>query len=121
MSQQLLLVEDEARLARAMSALLTDEGYDVRACTGVADAVEAFAPRRFVAAILDVDVADGLVYPIADLLAQAGIPYAFCSSTHPDNVPARHQDALFLEKPFDLDQLRELATALAARARESGN
>ena len=119
MGGKLLIVEDEAKLARAMASLLRAEGYIVSACGGVGEAVDAVSTDPPSAAILDVNVADGLVYPVADRLQDAGIPYAFCSSMHPQSVPSRHQDATFLQKPFDYEQLIKLATSLFAKTGSS--
>lgn len=119
MRTSLLIVEDEARLAGAMRALLTAEGFTVYLCKGIATAMEQLGQETVSAAILDVNVADGLVYPVADRLQDAGVPYAFCSSMEPASVPGRHEGVPFLQKPFEFDQLLQLASDLAAEANPS--
>lgn len=110
----LLIVEDEPRLARAVRSILVAEGFHICLCAGVAEAVEAINKGPVVAAILDINVSDGLVYPLADRLQGEGVPYAFCSWVLPGSLPSRHQAVPFLQKPIEVDQLLELANGLVA-------
>jgi DNA-binding NtrC family response regulator len=95
-----------------MGAILRAEGFDVCPCVSVAEALRALARRSVDVAILDINVEEGLVYPAADALESRDIPYGFCSSMEPSDVPASHRQAPFLSKPFDLEQLVSLARLL---------
>jgi DNA-binding response OmpR family regulator len=112
MATRILIVEDQPSLAAAIAAILRAKGYDVGAYPSVARAMHALGAHHVDMAILDINVEDGLVFPVADELAARGVPYAFCSSMHPDDLPARHAGALFLRKPFDEAELVALAAEL---------
>lgn len=116
----ILIVEDQARLASAMVAILEAEGFQVRACDSVAGALRLIAVHEPQAAILDVNVEDGVVYPLADALASRGIPYGLCSSIDRQDVPEHLRGAPFLAKPFELEGLVALAGHLEKRARSTG-
>lgn len=64
------------------------------------DAVRV-APH-FDAAILDINLDDALVFPLADELARLGIPFLFATGYSSDVVPPRFADRVFLEKPIDM-------------------
>ncbi|MET0129605.1 MAG: response regulator, partial [Stenotrophomonas chelatiphaga] len=59
------------------------------------------------AAILDVELGDGVVFPFADYLKERGIPYLFASGVYPYAVPQAHQDVPFVGKPYQLEHLLE--------------
>ena len=120
MASRFLIVEDEPRLARAIVAILRAEGRGVCVCQGVAEALSVIEREPIEAAIMDINVQDGLVFPVADRLASRNIPYAFCSSMHVESVPTHHRQAPFLQKPFELDDLLGLADTLEARVAQSG-
>ncbi len=115
MPTRLLIVEDQTRLAAAMAASLRASGFDVGAYPSVALGLDAIGAHGVQMAILDINVEDGFVYPLADELDARGIPYAFCSSMHPGDVPARHARVPFLRKPFDIDELVAMAAGLEDR------
>src|SRR5438105_12616876 len=67
---RILLVEDEALVGMMMSNMLTDLGFHVIGPFGrVADAMAAVGREDFHAAILDVNLGGGFVYPVAELIA----------------------------------------------------
>lgn len=117
---RILIVEDQARLASAMVEILEAQGFQVHACESVASALRLLALHEPEAAILDINVEDGVVYPLADALASRGIPYGLCSSMDRQDVPARLRGAPFLAKPFELEGLVALAGHLEKRARPAG-
>lgn len=63
----LLLVEDHADTAGALSELLRDEGHQVQAAASLAEAVEAFRHQPFDLLITDLGLPDGSGH---DLLAR---------------------------------------------------
>ena len=46
-------------------------------------------------------------FPVADRLAELGIPYLFVSAVYDQLVPLRHRRATFVAKPFHIERLQE--------------
>ncbi len=103
---RLLLVEDQVDLALLVEMALTDRGNQVTHAHGVREALAYLDDAHFDGAILDIELGDGLVYPVADRLADLGIPYLFASAGHGHTLPRPHQHARFLAKPFHIDALQ---------------
>jgi len=103
----LLLVEDQLDLAALMEQALEDGGGRVTHAYSVFDALGLLDTQRFDGAVLDVELRDGVVFPVADRLAELGIPYLFVSAVYDQLVPLRHRRATFVAKPFHIDQLQE--------------
>ena len=82
--------------------LLRDMGarvVDVFAAAG--DALAALNASHYDCAILDILVRDGTCEPVADALAERGIPFLFSSGVGLDALPPRHQSRRLISKPFD--------------------
>ena len=60
------------------------------------------------AAILDINLGDELVYPVADLLTLRGIPFAFITGYGSGQPDSRYPQARVLLKPVDRKVLREV-------------
>ena len=102
-----LVVEDEFIIALDLSETVRELGFKVEG---------PFADNRnaFVAideelpdcAILDVKIADGEVYPLADALADAGVPLIFHSGhVPPVEIAERYPQAQACAKPCPPDRL----------------
>ena len=96
-----LVVEDEFIIALDLSETVRDLGFRVEG--PFADKENAFiAIDRHMpdCAILDVKTADGDVYPLADALADAGVPIIFHSGhIAPDDIADRYPEARTCSKP----------------------
>lgn len=103
---RLLLVEDQLDLAELMEQALSDEGNEVAHAHSVFEALSMLDSSRFDGAVLDVELRDGVVFPVADRLLELGIPYLFASAVYDQLVPVRHQRAPFLAKPFHVQGLQ---------------
>jgi DNA-binding response OmpR family regulator len=114
MAHRILLVEDEFIIAQMLTDALADAGYEVVGpFFRVAPAEQAAAEVEIDAAILDVNVAGQLAYPVADRLADRGIPYAFLSGY--DNralAPERHKPAATVRKPFEPEKVGRIVGGL---------
>src|ERR1041384_7652891 len=77
---RILVVEDEVLLAMNIEDMLLESGYEV---AGIASRLTpALALAReglFDAAMLDVNLAGEPSFPVADLLAERGIPFLFAT------------------------------------------
>ena len=102
-----LVVEDEFIIALDLSETVRDLGLRVEG--PFADKENAFiAIDRHMpdCAILDVKTADGEVYPLADALADAGVPLIFHSGhIAPKELAERYPQAQTCAKPCPPDQL----------------
>ena len=116
-----LVVEDEVELSRLFIEVLQDAGHTVITADSVTDALSALTGQRFDAAILDVELRDGPVFPVADRLAALGTPFLFASAVYYQVVPREHQQVPFVTKPFDIRLLQQrVVEALATQDPSSG-
>ena len=68
-------------------------------------------------AILDVNTADGEVYPLADALTDAGVPIIFHSGrVTPDDIAQRYPEAQACAKPCPPAELIEMLSVAAPEA-----
>ncbi len=113
--RSILIVEDEPLIAMMLEDFLETLGHEVAAnCDNVADALGHVETCAFDVAILDVRLKDGeQVWPVADALADAGLPFVIATGGHVEPPPARHAAVPVLAKPYTIDAIGPaLATAL---------
>jgi PAS domain S-box-containing protein len=106
---RVLLVEDEALVAMMIQECLAEFGYQV--VGPISTATEGAAKARdgqFEAAVLDINLGDGAVYPIADMLATRGVPFVFVTGYEADSVDSRFRDIPILQKPIEREMLRKI-------------
>ena len=117
---RVLLVEDEALVAMMIQECLAEFGYQV--VGPICTASEAAAKAKdglLEAAVLDINLGDGAVYPIADMLAARGVPFVFVTGYDADSVDARFRKIPILQKPIEREMLKK-AFVIAAQASVSG-
>ena len=102
-----LVVEDEFLVALDLSETVRDLGYTVEGpYAGTDHALIAVDQQMPDVAILDVMTADGEVYPLADMLAGAGVPIIFHSGhVPPQEVRDRYPNAFACSKPCPPSEL----------------
>lgn len=116
----ILVLEDELLLAIVMGDCMLELGAaDVVICTTIAEAEQAIADRRFDCAVLDVCVGGALSFPIADRLAEQGIPFVFGTASLRDEFPDRHSGIALLSKPFSNEELAEAVRKAVAALPET--
>ncbi|MEZ4444343.1 MAG: response regulator [Polyangiaceae bacterium] len=82
--RDILLVEDDQHVRRAMTRLLRREGRDVTACDSVDEAIHTLeSDGSFDLAILDLEVADELGLDVADHLDEGTRIVFFTGSVDP--------------------------------------
>lgn len=106
---RILVVEDTLLVADVIEEALHDLGCDVigpasRLQRGLVLAGEAALDG----ALLDVNLAGERCFPIADALADRGVPFAFLTGYGDAGIPPEYQGAPRLAKPFDLGALAGL-------------
>ncbi len=106
---RVLLVEDEALVAMMIQETLIDFGFQV--VGPVSTASEALAAARnshFEAAVLDINLGDGLVYTVAEILGKRGVPFVFVTGYDADSVDPRFSGVPVLQKPIERDMLQKI-------------
>ena len=104
---RVLVVEDESLVAMLIEEYLIELGCVVAGSVRrVAKGLETIAQSEIDAAVLDVNVAGESVSPLADVLAQRGVPFIFASGYGAKGVEARWADRPVLQKPFSPEDLR---------------
>ena len=83
----------------------------------VADALAAAKQGEFDAAILDINLSDGMAYPVAEILSERGVPFAFVTGYGTAGTDPAHADAPLLQKPFREGHLEAVVQLLRARQR----
>lgn len=109
---QVLVVEDEWMIASLMEQLLDRMGYGV---AGVAPNVRTaigLLDRAPDLALLDIQLGRETSYPVADALAERGIPFAFVTAYGAQGLPDRFSGRAVLEKPFSERALEALLDRL---------
>lgn len=115
-ARHVLVIEDEMMVAMGLEMVLEDAGYEVIGPFGrLEQAIEAARNGQMDVALLDVNVRGDEVFPVADILAARGVPFAFLTGYGRETLPARFGDSRVLSKPF---QARQLVAAVRAMAAE---
>jgi PAS domain S-box-containing protein len=113
--RRVLLVEDEALVAMMIQECLTEYGHSVVGPIGrAADALAAAKQGEFDAAILDINLSDGMAYPVAEILSERGVPFAFVTGYEAETVDERFSKVPVLQKPIERQTLQRLFVSNAA-------
>ncbi|HSH99797.1 MAG TPA: response regulator [Reyranella sp.] len=112
-----LIVEDDVLLGMAIGLCVQDAGYGVADIVRSVDAALAALRREPVdAALLDVNLQGELVYPVANALAERGVPFVFVTAHPRETLPELHRDRPVVPKPYyDAALCAALASVLGER------
>ena len=114
-SPRVLIVEDETLVSMLIEDMVCDcGGHVVGPAATFEQAIALALEEDLDLAILDVNVAGLVVYPVADILRHRGIPFIFVTGYDPSIVPARYQHARVLLKPFSHETFGETFDAALA-------
>ena len=100
---RLLVVEDEAMVAMMIEDQLTDLGcIVVGVVASVSEGLAAIEEKTSLldAAVLDINLGDEKVYPVADRLIDRGIPFIFSTGYSLAGIDAHFARTPTLSKPF---------------------
>ena len=114
------MVEDEMMVSLLVEEILADQKcVVVGPFDRIEGALKAARMERVDVAILDVNLAGVMSYPIADILAGRGIPFLFLSGYGDSAIPTAHPDWRVCSKPFKsmdlISKLLERAGGVASR------
>jgi CheY-like chemotaxis protein len=114
-AHRVFIVEDEVLIRMLLEDMLDDLGHQVAGSVGGID--EAAAMARTIDcdfAVLDVNLEGREVYPVAEILRQRGLPFAFVTGYGGAGVTDAFRQHPTLQKPFQVDDLRRTIAALLA-------
>ncbi len=114
--RQVLVVEDEYLIASDLASWLEEQGARVLGpVPSVEEAMALLNAERPDVAVLDINLVDGDVFPVADALQAAEVPFVFVTGYDAKLIPTRYDAARRCIKPLDRSRvLRLLTEALRA-------
>lgn len=114
-SHSILIVEDEPLIAMMLEDFLESLGHSVSAtCDCVDDALVEVEKGGFGLAILDVNLKGQSVWPVAERLKAAGVPFVLATGGHVDPPPAEFDSVPVIEKPYTVDRVSPALEAAIA-------
>ncbi|ODR99248.1 hypothetical protein AUC68_04400 [Methyloceanibacter methanicus] len=98
---RILVVEDQAPIALQLEDMLIESDCEVVGpASRVGQALRLLSEQPVDAAVLDLNIAGELVYPVADALDARGLPYIFSTGYSPSDLAAPYRRRRVLQKPF---------------------
>ncbi len=104
--RRVLVVEDEALVAMLVEDALLDAGAAVLGpAATVSEALLLLSKENPDVAVLDLNLAGETSTPVADVLAQRGVPFVVATGYGAEGLPPSHSHVPVLAKPYDPDDL----------------
>ena len=103
--KRVLLAEDEAIIGMMMREFLLEFGlFVVGPCCTLRETLAA-AAGEFDCAILDLNLGGEAIYPVASMLVERNIPFAFVSGYGRESIDRQFADVPILQKPITRESL----------------
>ena len=104
-----LVVEDEYMLADELEMELLDAGAIVLGPVGtIEDAVDLIRSKDEIdGAILDVNLGGEMIFPVADLLIERGVPLVFTTGYDASIIPSHLKHVVRCEKPINIVRITQ--------------
>ena len=116
---RILVVDDEPLISMLVENWLGELGCEVVGpARTVADGL-ALADGQLDGAILDVNLAGGTCYPLANALRSRGVPLAFATGDGGLDAGEGFEDPILLPKPFVFENVKETLEALLEQSRKA--
>ena len=115
--RRILVVEDEFFIAMDLEiALQAAQAIVLGPAAAVQAGLDLVAREPEIsAAILDVNVRNVMVFPVADALLERSVPFLFATGERPDTIPRRFTGVKVYQKPVAAaDLVRRVVDLLAA-------
>ncbi len=121
MSNQVLVVDDEAPMRAALEAHFARDGWNVSSAYGASDALAKFRRTPCPLVVTDMRMPDGdgmgVMRALREISPRVGIIFLTAFASVPDAVRAIREGASdYLVKPVCFEQLRDVAERVLARA-----
>ena len=114
---RILVVEDEALVSMLIEDTLVDLGHEVAAVASrLPEACELARSEAIDFAILDVNLGGKPSFPVAEILSERGIPFAFATGYGSRGLDGKFQEVPTLAKPFTEADIEKLIAANKKRA-----
>ena len=114
---RILIVEDEMMVSMLLEELLGAQGCEVVGpAARLGKAIDLASTEEIDIALLDFNIDGNQVYPVAEILADRGVPFAFVSGYGGDYLDGLYRDRPILQKPFHVDDLEKIVTRLLSSA-----
>lgn len=109
--KRVLVVEDELLVALLVESLLAQVGcIVVGPFARVPEALAAAKVELVDIALLDVNIAGEMVFPVAHVLEEKGVPFLFVTGYGQGALPRDHPEWEVCAKPFHFKELAEHLT-----------
>lgn len=100
-ARRILLVEDTMLVAEEIKRMLGRAGCHVVGPISTLDqALRAARDEEIDGALIDINLHDRPAYPVADILLDRGVPFAFLTGYSAASLPEKYRGLPCLEKPF---------------------
>lgn len=114
--RRVLIVEDEAMIALLIEDVVEELGYEIVGPANKLETALRLAEEEGLdAAILDVNLRDNKVYPVAERLLARGIPFLLASGYGDWALPENLRNQPRLTKPFTMEELKKQVASLCGR------
>jgi CheY-like chemotaxis protein len=114
-SLKIFVVEDEAVIRMMVVGTLEDLGHSIAAEAGhIGQAMALSRSTEFDLAVLDVNIVGQMIFPVADLIQERGLPFIFATGYGEPISPKRFQGRPALIKPFTSEALSAAINRLCA-------
>ncbi|HZU88897.1 MAG TPA: response regulator [Stellaceae bacterium] len=118
--QRILVIEDDSLNAKLIADILELAGWQVIGPSGcLNEAVTIAASGDFEAAVLDINLGGEDVYPVAEVLSERKIPFAFLTAYDAKAAQRPFREQPLLRKPFKLTELIDIVAGLSLPERKS--
>jgi CheY-like chemotaxis protein len=106
LGRRVLIVEDDPFIALALEETLTDFGLIVAgAAMNVPQALVLAQSAEFDLALLDVNIGQDRIDPVADAIHARGIPFVFTTGCGRAGLPEAYLEQAIVEKPFYVEEM----------------
>lgn len=105
---RILVVEDQAPIALQVEDMLVESECEVVGpASRVEQALKLLEEQAVDAAVLDLNIAGEMVYPVAEVMDTRGLPYVFATGCDPSDLAGPYKQKPVLQKPFSRRTLLE--------------
>lgn len=112
MTNQLLVLDDEALIAWGLADEMEDLGWTALVVGTVADALRAIEAGRVDAAVLDFNLRGETSEPVAETMISKALPFVFVTGALSEAFPGFGQPVHVLSKPVDVRKLNRVLQGL---------
>ena len=112
---RIFIAEDEILVAMAIEDMVRELGHIVTAvATRLDQAITLAASGEIDLAILDLNLAGSLSFPVADVLRQRNIPFLFATGYGSEGMTENYRNEFVLVKPYGIQGLRSAISNVTA-------